>query len=451
MRMIMKRVSVTFIVLNVCMVQSIMADILFYYSAAILPSIIVSQEKPTAPVLLSFCGQENGNELWKSEGTDEGTMEVKDINPGDNGSDPEYLTYMDDTLFFSANQVPGGTELWRSDGTTDGTLIVKDIYAGGSASVKNLTNVNGTLFFQAEDGTNGDELWKSDGTDVGTKMVEDIKVGSSGSNPTFLTDFGGTLFFQANDGSGNELWKSDGTNTVKVQDGLLNVQQLEVSNGNLFFRANEAGGDELFMTPDGTNIVKLIDVGGSRPSELTDVDGILFFAANDGVAGNELWKSDGTIGGTIMIENINNPAPGSSAGSSPDELANIDGILYFTADDGVNGRELWKSNGTEAGTVLVKDINVGSDSNATELTNVNGTVFFSADDGVNGRELWKSDGTTTSMVKDLAAGSSNPHDLQNVNGLLYFKTNDNNTTEELWTSNGTEAGTISIKLGCTIP
>ena len=107
MSKVIKRVSVTFIVLNVFMFQSIMADILFYYSAAVLPSIIASQEKPATPVLLSFCGQENGNELWKSDGTEEGTMEVKDINTGDNGSDPEYLTYMDDTLFFSANQVRG--------------------------------------------------------------------------------------------------------------------------------------------------------------------------------------------------------------------------------------------------------------------------------------------------------------------------------------------------------
>ena len=399
------------------------------------------------PFLLSFCGVPNGNELWKSDGTDAGTEEVKDIYLGSPSSNPDYLTYINDTLFFSADQFPGGTELWKSDGTTDSTSMVKDIFVGGSASVKNLVNINGTLFFQAENGTHGDELWKSDGTPEGTSMVKDIKVGSSSSNPTFLTDFGGTLFFQANDGSGNELWKSDGINTVKVKDRLLNVQQLEVSNENLFFRANEAGGDELFMTTDGTNIVMLTDVGGSKPSDLTDVDGTLFFAANDGVAGNELWKSDGTTGGTDMIENINPPG---AAGSAPDELANINGILYFTADDGTHGRELWKSDGTT--TVLVKDINEGSDSNATELTNVNGTVFFSADNGVNGRELWKSDGTTvgTVIVKDLDSGSSNPHDLKNINGILYFKTDDDNTIEELWKSDGTSAGTVLLKSGCIL-
>ena len=87
-----------------------------------------------------------------------------------------------------------------------------------------------------------------------------------------------------------------------------------------------------------------------------------------------------------------------------DSLVDVNGTLFFIADDGVNGAELWKSNGTAGGTVLVKDIRVGtSGSSLANLTNVNGTLFFSADDGVNGLELWKSDGTAsgTVLVKDI--------------------------------------------------
>ncbi len=105
-----------------------------------------------------------------------------------------------------------------------------------------------------------------------------------------------------------------------------------------------------------------------------------------------------------MVKDSN---PGSD-GSFPSELTNVSGTLYFEADDGADGAELWKSNGTAAGTVMVKDINPGSSNSFPfGLTNVNGTLYFQADDGVDGVELWKSDGTAagTVMVKDIDPGS----------------------------------------------
>ena len=66
-------------------------------------------------------------------------------------------------------------------------------------------------------------------------------------------------------------------------------------------------------------------------------------------------------------------------------MTNVNGTLFFTADNGTNGQELWKSNGTPGGTVLVKDIRAGSaSSGAGNLTNVNGTLYFTADDGTSG-------------------------------------------------------------------
>ena len=99
---------------------------------------------------------------------------------------------------------------------------------------------------------------------------------------------------------------------------------------------------------------------------------------------------------------------GSSA-SSPTNLTNVNGTLYFKANDGVNGIELWKSDGTAAGTVMVKDIYAGaSSSSPTNLTNVNGQLIFSADNGVNGTELWKSDGTEagTTLWLDIDPGAA---------------------------------------------
>jgi ELWxxDGT repeat protein len=145
------------------------------------------------------------------------TALVKDINtnpltggpyyPG--GSAPYYLTNVDGTLLFSANDGSNGRELWSSDGTGTGTNLVKDINPGTDGSdLYYPAAIGGTLFFDARTASSGRELWSSDGTATGTTQVKDINPGSGDGYPTNLTDVNGTLFFAANDGSGYELWKT---------------------------------------------------------------------------------------------------------------------------------------------------------------------------------------------------------------------------------------------------
>ena len=86
---------------------------------------------------------------------------------------------------------------------------------------------------------------------------------------------------------------------------------------------------------------------------LTAVGNTLYFVANDGTNNYEVWKSDGTSAGTVMVKDIR------SGSSGPRHLTAVDNTLYFRADDGIYGRELWKSDGTSAGTVMVKDIRSG--------------------------------------------------------------------------------------------
>ncbi len=431
--------------------------------------------------LLFFIANEptNGMELWKSDGTLSGTVLVKNINPAvysgyggsfAYGSNPNNLTDVNGTLFFTATDGTKGYELWKSNGLAGDTVIVRDIRSGIPGSYPgNLTNVNGVLFFTANDGAKGVELWKSNGQDAGTVLVNDIFPNAPNSNPLYLTNVNGTLFFSANDGSnGIELWKSDGTTTSLVKNisggaassfpsSLTNV------NGTLFFSAFElANGAELWKSDgslSGTVLVKNINQAsyssyygsygfGSQPSNLTNINGTLFFTANDGTNGVELWKSDGIPNGagTALVKNINTAE---ASGSSPNNLANFNGTLLFQANDGTNGPELWKSDGTTANTLLLKDINAGTNSaSPSNPVNVNGTLFFAANDGTGDVELWKSDGTAagTVRVKDIrAGGSSSPSNLTNINGTLFFAADNGTNGVELWKSDGTQNGTILVK------
>ena len=307
-------------------------------------------------------------------------------------------------------------EVRRHDG---GTVLVKDIQPAAAyrraTARPSLTAVGGTLFFAADDGDHGRELWKSDGTTAGTvagqghppRRVRQLE-------PERLTAVGGTLFFAADDGThGRELWTSDGT---------------------------EAGTDAGQGHPPRRT-------GTQQPRLVTDVGGTLFFTADDGVHGRELWKSDGTEAGTVLVKDINpgrrttatppahrrrrrrcssspTTAPTATSCGSPTAprpapswsrtsrrttrytvlryAHRVGGRLFFAADDGIRRRELWRSDGTQAGTVLVEDINLGGKfSVATRGTANTGTGTMSVPVtvagagtlvGIGGQQLARADG-----------------------------------------------------------
>ncbi len=376
-----------------------------------------------------------GMELWVTDGTEAGTVLVKDIRPGSSGSDPQNFHVGNGYLFFTANDGTNGKELWRTDGTENGTVMVKDIQPGSADGIPNSTTPNSVnefyvwndvLYFTANDGVAGNELWRSDGTDAGTYLLKDLNpFGGLGSAnfPAYFTEYNGKLYFSAPDvdqDHGKELWVTDGT-------------------------------------PEGTMEVKDIQAGfiSSFPRDLIVCNGYLLFIADGGFnqGGLELWRSDGTPDGTVRVKDIN--ANGSGLNTMPDaperRLVRMGDVIYFSADDGVNGRELWRSDGTEAGTYMVKDASQASPGYAPQNLTVNGNMlFYRYNDGEHGLELWRSDGTEqgTVMVKDIVPGSNGSMGLASsvfaFNGVVFFNADDGTSGNEFWQSNGTEAGTVLV-------
>lgn len=372
----------------------------------------------------------------------------------------------------AASPAPAGTADLRRvlDGHCDGATTP-------GSDPANLTDVDGTLFFTASDAADGLALWRTDGSAAGTVRLKGL--GSGGYydyDQSTLVDVDGTLFFTVQDDDGDELWKSDGTTsgTVRVkhfdpadeEDYYGGVSNLTAVGDTLFFTADDGThGEELWKsdgTRSGTVLVKDIapgNDGGSYegddysygPSALTDVGGTLFFSADDGTNGQELWKSDGTAAGTVMVKNINP----SSYDSNPEELVGVGDVVFFRARDGVNGQELWRSDGTAAGTELVKDVRPGAKAGRpTEMVALGDTVFFAAYDvdgtsDEEGRDLWRSDGTEagTTLVKDFASEDEyyGVSDLEVAGDRLFFAGPDDGHGLELWSSDGSEAGTVLVK------
>jgi ELWxxDGT repeat protein len=361
-----------------------------------------------------------GLELYVSDGTPEGTYLVKDIATGSQGSDPMYLTAVNNILYFSATQwSAGGRELWRSDGNLHGTYRVKDIIKGsGSSNPTELENVNGIVYFAANEGIHGYELWKSDGTEAGTVLVKDVRPGSTlSSSPKEITNVNGTVYFTAVDGNGRELWKSDGTaaGTVLVKDIYLGTSN-------------------------------------SSPDNLFAVGSTLYFGANNGTNGRELWKSNGTAAGTVMVKDIT-PGAGSNTGGGYPHLSQFtlfNNQLYFMAY--TDRPRIWTSDGTAAGTIPISPLEknfINVNSNLTVFENELYYVNNGSGSSTGYMEMWRTNGTPTDhrLVSDrLGAWINNDMELTPTHDRIYFTTRESTTNwyEQLWMTQGTPETTAQV-------
>ena len=446
-------------------------------------------------ILFSASDVLHGNELWVTDGSEEGTLMVSDINPGSSSSSLNFLLEFENKVYFTADDGTHGEELWVTDGTELGTHMVKETNLNGNSYIYRIVEFNNKMIFAAESQIDtptgvtdfGVELWISDGTESGTMLLSDINPGSLNGADTYSSLYtyaimDGNLYFRAwNDVNGSELYVTDGTPTgtgmlVNIAPDDVEKQSSDPSDfqviGDKFFFTADNGttGAELWIsdgTKDGTSLVKeianftavynLVEYprGISGPFYPLE-DKIIFYATNyntslDDSNGTELWVSNGTEEGTYMIKDIN---PGNNSGYQY-QITLYEDKYYFVGNNGVNGSELWVTDGTFEGTTMVKDVNPGTGSSNPTLGDMeiyDGKMYFYANDGVNGKELWVSNGTEngTMMVKDLRVGSGDST-LDGVNsifyqfnGSMYFTASDGIHGLELWVTDGTESGTRMV-------
>ena len=348
--------------------------------------------------------------------SDELPMEEEDSSNIEDG--PKYSSISRSTEYNSLADCPNG-----------GVIIEYGIDENGNGTLED-TEVDGQhIVCHGKDGLDGEH--GEDGQDgqdgFDGEHGEDGKDGVNAglSNETLLTriddpdeslgcDFGGRVIsYGLDNGDG------DGVSA----NGHLEVGEIDAST--------------ILCTSRTVGLMSDINIGGDSTliSNFIEFNGDVFFTATTNL-GNELWIAELDTGIVSLFKDIYE----GSYGSSPSHFEIMGDLLFFSANNGVNGTELWMTDGTEEGTVMVADIYFGSDSSYALMDNcivADGVLYFDATDGTHGYELWRSDGTEdgTFLVKDIAYGSSSSMDysyMYAVGEVFVFTADDGYTGEELY-------------------
>ncbi len=430
-----------------------------------------------------------GYELFVTDGTSQGTGLVADIWPGVNSGDPEILGHIGQDLFVSARLPSHGRELIKVDAKGVATLHHEHAAGNADGNPRVFGRTTNKLLFTGTDAI----LFSTDGNATTPLASYAYSTGDLQQNFDDRVFFAGSLV-----GQDNSVWVTDGSaqgttrfNTRRKEDSTK-FEQIVTAGKNVLIRTGtkelwHSNGEPGHAQLLSTNSTALISAGDrayyvlpwghnrdhqiwyyspldSQPtlasslrlfpyptSNVTPVsylgreDGVMFFAGSCSTYGEELFITDGTSAGTHIVKDIVQ-YPGSS---SPQLLAFFrDGRLLFSAYEAATGRELYTSDGTETGTRMIADLalNTGNVDVVETLVTDQG-IYLVMDDSFVGYKLWFTDGTAagTKMVAMInSAPSPWPESLTSYKGNVYFAFDDGIHGRELWVSNGTQAGTTRV-------
>jgi ELWxxDGT repeat protein len=391
----------------------------------------------------------NGSEMWHSDGTAEGTSMLIDLNPG-SGYGLDYgsgFSVVGDAFYFIGSDASRRRVLFESDGTAAGTKRVSSM-ENKTWSEYMRSDGSGSLY--VSQGTNVNVLWRYD-----MKTGEAIQISESFGryHPGALAQIGDKMLFRGYDKEhGFELWSTDGSELSATLLKDIQTSTASAAYGAQYQPILQAGRYHLFRTDIGTWSTNGTKEGTQnlmpKPKSFTAIstnfvqyDGKLYFSSNDENKTSGFFVSDGTKSGTRRV---------TSQHIYPRGLVVCDKHFYFSAT-GLEGEgtEIWVSDGTDSGTKVLKDIREGQASSMpSNLVALKTRVYFIADDGVNGKEVWVIDGNETKLFFETRTGSesSDPGELTVVGEKLYFTAKrDNSSVRMLWVSDGTHDGTHVVK------
>ncbi|MGV6832209.1 MAG: ELWxxDGT repeat protein [bacterium] len=383
---------------------------------------------------------------------------VNDISTaGASSSNPySFITY-NNNLYFIANTASTGQYDYRlfmldevGNNVTDisllssSSLAPEELLVSGSKLYLTITDSNAPIF----------EMHSYDGTSI--VDVHTTNVGMIfGEGEVGKFEFNNDIYF--NWDIFNLAKYDDNLNTVTIfqfpQDyfyrssiqGGFGVDSDE-ANGNLIGVSTQAAGTnkEPFIFNPNTLVVDILDInsgtGNSDPQYFTEFNGEVYFRAKNNATNFEVWKTNGTVAGTQVLTEIN-----TSGSADPSSFTEFNGKLYFVADNGINGKELWATDGSASGTYMVTDLNTGiNGSDPEELFVWNNYLFFSAIFPSLGREVFRMN--TSENIINLSninpgTGSSSPQDFTVYNDKLYFTAANGSTGRELYVTNSFPSGT----------
>ncbi|WP_245814265.1 ELWxxDGT repeat protein [Cystobacter ferrugineus] len=402
--------------------------------------------------------------LWKSDGTEAGTVAVKEFPVTEGSFIPSVrgLTALPSLLFFQAADADHGSELWVSDGTSGGTRVLKDLTPGvEGSSLSHLTGLENRLVFfrdevDPESSSSRAELWSSDGTEAGTVRVRDFATGTEVSN--LAGRLGGALLFFVRDTSGTALWRTDGTagGTVRLMrldagPDSAYASELRISGELAFFSLREPTNDTEVWKTDGTaaGTVRLKTYGPSRGVRLLDMLGSYLYLTTTSYSTQYMVLNRLPVAGGDSTSIFTFPNPYASQGEA---FPYVDAVsvapqgtkIFFSIYIGSSGpaprdTQLWVTDGTASGTTLLRQPLSLSDEYGSPVYAVSDNLaFFSAFEQESaGIEPWVTDGTPggTRRLEDIhPVNSSYPRDFFRMGARVFFSAFDETQAGQLWST-----------------